>query len=478
MLSKIFVHLEKPREMKAENILRDLCGLALVLATGCAEVPQNTTDNNLTNTKAPQMTLREVSTTSELIEAVQDASVKRIVVLKELSNVPMLRLSAGQALTASPSKETIRFAGGQDGLELSSDNKIENLVLVASPEKRAVFNDTTVSDLGRLELRNITVDGIVQIIAMDRVRAGNIEAHDIEIRSADAREYSVRPKGYGVEVIPGAFTLWNQQADTSVTITADLTGISAGLPNAPVRGSGIFVCGGGDAGGRLLVRRLETGMVHSDAGIAEGTPDRISAGVFTGYGTLVNNVHTLGTVTTYGPNDMVLDNWGVVDHWISDKKVTSHGPSGIGFVNFGTITTLNLKEPIETFGQGARGFNVYSGTVANAEFDRIVTHGNGAVGIQISQPIGEISVLHGIETFGGSGESLVKGVLTKLSAVAFSVKPEGSVRALKIGGGLITHGPGVAPIEVQGVIESLLVKDKVAALKDQNKISQQTNKLN
>ena len=40
-------------------------------------------------------------------------------------------------------------------------------------------------------------------------------------------------------------------------------------------------------------------------------------------------------MTTYGPNDMVLDNWGTVDRWISDDKVTSFGSSGIGFVNFG-----------------------------------------------------------------------------------------------------------------------------------------------
>jgi hypothetical protein len=65
---------------------------------------------------------------------------------------------------------------------------------------------------------------------------------------------------------------------------------------------------------------------------------------------------------------------------------------------------------------------VRSGHVEAHNIDRIVTRGNGAVGIQISQPVGEISVRRGIETFGGSGESLVKGVMTNLSAIAFSVK--------------------------------------------------------
>ena len=57
---------------------------------------------------------------------------------------------------------------------------------------------------------------------------------------------------------------------------------------------------------------------------------------------------------------MVLDNWGTVGRWIAEEKVTSHGPSGIGFVNFGTVDVLQAKAPIETFGQGARGFNVYT----------------------------------------------------------------------------------------------------------------------
>jgi hypothetical protein len=33
----------------------------------------------------------------------------------------------------------------------------------------------------------------------------------------------------------------------------------------------------------------------------------------------------------HGVNDMVLDNWGVVDRWIAEEKITSHGASRIGF---------------------------------------------------------------------------------------------------------------------------------------------------
>jgi len=242
-----------------------------------------------------------------------------------------------------------------------------------------------------------------------------------------------------------------------------LTSLTAGRAGAPVRGSGIFVSGGGDVGGRLIARRLETGAVYSDGGIKPGTPDRITGGVFVVSGAFVDAVHNLGPVTTYGSNDMVLDNWGTVGRWIAEEKVTSYGPSGIGFVNFGTIDLLRANAPIETFGQGARGFNVYTGTVNSAEFERVVTHGDGAVGIQISQPVGEVTVRRGIATYGSRGDSLVKGVVIKLSALALSVKPGGSARKVVVAGGLITHGEGVDPLELHGKIDSLQITEGFAA---------------
>ena len=52
----------------------------------------------------------------------------------------------------------------------------------------------------------------------------------------------------------------------------------------------------GDKGGRLIVRRLETEAVYSDGGIAPGTPDQITGGVFTVYGAHVDVVRNRGPV--------------------------------------------------------------------------------------------------------------------------------------------------------------------------------------
>jgi hypothetical protein len=404
-----------------------------------------------------------VTTSDQLVAATNNAGIRQIVVRGRLTNVPSVRLAPGQSLCGESDHTEILFAAGVDGLQLTADNQVRRLHLRASPDKRSIFNDTNVDGLGHLSFAGVTVTGQVQILARDKVRSGHVDIDGLDIIAADTRARSERPQGYGVSVIQGAFTLWNMQADEDVVISADLTGLSAGRIGTPVLGSGIFVSGAGDKGGRLLASRLETGAVYSDAKIPSGTPNLISGGVFTVYGARVDVVRNRGPVVTYGVNDMVLDNWGVVDRWIAEDKLSSYGASGIGFVNFGIVNELKVQAPIETFGRGARGFNVYTGTVHLAEFDRIVTHADGAIGIQISQPIGRLVVHRGIETFGGTGESLVKGVVMKLSAIGLSVKPGGSAREIEVDGGIITNGEGIAPLELNGAIQSLRVSGGLAA---------------
>jgi hypothetical protein len=117
---------------------------------------------------------RDVSTAQDLIAAIRDRSVDRIVVSADLAGLSSLELLPDPALTAAAGA-TLQFKDDSDGIRLSSNNKLENLTLVAAPEKRVIFNDTTVIDLGCLELRNLTLIGAVQILAADRVRSGHDE---------------------------------------------------------------------------------------------------------------------------------------------------------------------------------------------------------------------------------------------------------------------------------------------------------------
>lgn len=399
---------------------------------------------------------RTVSNAAELTEAAARPNAGPLSLMHTIDGLSTLRLAPGVSLRGQAGA-ALRFAPGQDGLCLTADNEVTGLELATDPDRPALFNDTGAPGFGRLVLTRLRLTGCLRVLAEGAASGGHVEAHDIVVLTADARGYNRRPKGYGVEVIPGAFTLWNLQTSTESLVTADLTGIVAGRAGAPVRGSGIFV-GGTPAGGRTLVRRLETGEVYSHGGIAPGTADRISGGVFVVSGATVEDVRNRGSVTTYGPNDMVLDNWGTVERWHAEAKITSFGPSAIGFVNFGTIGTLRVDSVIETHGAGARGFNVYDGTLRDAEFERVVTRADGAVGIQISRPVGRIVVKHGIETFGGTGDSLVKGVITRLAAVPLSIKPGGAVQQIDVRGGVTSHGEGVMPFEHHGHIERLSIE--------------------
>jgi hypothetical protein len=408
-----------------------------------------------------------VASIEELVKAASDPAVQTITIAQDLSGVPEIHLSPNKTLRGRPDRASLlKFAPQGNGVCLARDNVLADLALQTAPDHFAISNDESVSNLGPITLRSIRTIGRVRILARGAVCGGHVEVEGLDIVAADARSGKERPHEYGVDVLQGAFTLWNMQPDSNVKITANLVGLSAGRLGSPVLGGGIFVSGAGETGGQLFVQHLETNAVYSDGRIEPGTAGLISGGVFVVHGASVDTVVNRGPVITYGANDMALDNWGIVDRWMSEDKVTTYGSSGVGFVNFGRIDQLVVNGPIETFGTGARGFNVYTGTIRNAEFDRIVTHADGAVGVQISQPIGRLGIRRGIETYGAIGQSLVKGVLQNLPATALSIKPGGSAREIRIFGGLRSHGKNVFPLEQNGWVENLHIEGGFSSVKD------------
>jgi hypothetical protein len=384
-----------------------------------------------------------------------------IEVAGSVSGMPMITLRPGVRLHGG----RLRFGG--KGVRLTANNRLEDITVIVPDHEVAISNDTTVRDLGRLSLRNVRTAGQVLLLASDAVAAGHIEVDNLTVASADLRGRSDRPHAYGVDACQGAFTLWNRQRDPSVRITASLTGICAGTEHTPVRGSGVFVAGsqpaGDPEGGTVEVRLLTTGPIYTDGGIEAGTPDLISGGLFVVYGARAETVVNEGPVTTFGPNDMVLDNWGNVGTWTAKAPVTSHGPSGIGFVNFGTLGQLDVQAPVTTYGAGARGFNVYDGEMGRARFQSITTHADGAVGVQVSKDLPVLEITDGIATLGGRGTSLVKGMQTELAAIAVSVLPGGRIGRLRCGGGLSTTGDGVTTLDVEGALDAIEVRGPISA---------------
>jgi hypothetical protein len=75
----------------------------------------------------------------------------------------------------------------------------------------------------------------------------------------------------------------------------------------------------------------------------------------------------------------------------------------------------------------------------------------------------KLEVRGNLSTVGGTGESLVKGVLIELTAVALSVKPGGRIGSAHIGGDITTTGDNVTAVEVEGDFGSLAVDGTVQA---------------
>ena len=122
-----------------------------------------------------------VETAAELSAACKDTGARYIVVRGNILDTPSLRLGPSQTLAGEGDDAAISFTPGVDGLQLSSDNDVRSLRLIASVDKRAIFNDTAVESLGCIRLQGLAVHGQVQILARDKVRSGHVDVTGLDI---------------------------------------------------------------------------------------------------------------------------------------------------------------------------------------------------------------------------------------------------------------------------------------------------------
>lgn len=390
-----------------------------------------------------------------------------------IADLPSLKLPPGTRLRGAGPGAELHFKAGQPGVMLSSGHQVSGLRLVTDETQVALGLADDANDLGAIVIADIQTVGRVHLEA-SQAKRGELKLSNIHVERADARLAAHRPAGFGVEVLLGGLTVYNFSKDKASHWTLEACDLSGGSKAHPLRGSGVSVFGGSfipvDAdmstapaptaqGGTIELALLTTGEVHSNGGIPQGIGNLITGGVFVGSGVNATRVLNKGTTTTYGPNDMVLDNWGKVDSWESNAAVTSYGSSGIGFVNFGDIEDLTIDAPIETHGLGARGFNLYDGSLNDASFRDITTHGDGAIGVQLSKPFGTITVNGSIQTDGGEGDSLVRGKVVHLKAYALSLKPGAQGKSITVTGQVVAGNKEIAdfdfaaPASVIGRIE-------------------------
>jgi len=336
----------------------------------------------------------DIDTFNSLVSAVNDGE-KRIVITRSILCNYSLLLPEGVTIMGKAQENgelPLLSFQHSDGIGLSANNAVKNLNIDVPVNQKAIFNTTVKSDLGTFSLENLMVKGQVSIITRVGVEKAKVVMDNVDIHSADTRHYLEQPQKYGVNVLQGALTIYNINPKEESILSVSISKVSIGRKNAPVTGSGIFISGFGDKGGKTEISRLHTKAVYSNGKIPLGVADYITGGVFVLFGAHAKEVVTDGEVITYGVNDMVLDIWGSVDNWTSNAAVVSYGPSGVGFVNFGTVKNFTVNAPVQTYGLGARGYNQYDGTVENISFQSIETFGDGSIGIQISKPIGKLTV--------------------------------------------------------------------------------------
>lgn len=401
------------------------------------------------------MSALTITTEAELIrENIEDNT---LTITENISLSAPLHLAPGVTLQGPDSDRPILIQGTTDLLEFSQNNQLRNLELQTTPQQRALYNESDNYFTGNFSIQNVTVTGLVAFIIKNGRETIHFDIDDLFIVNADATQQAEHPEGFGVAVLQGALTLWNQSPLANVS--AVLKNIRLGNPNQPVYGSGVFIAGSDDAS--FHVEQLETNEIFINGLIPADNAQLISGGVFILKNVFADKITQRSTVTTFSANDMILDNWGSVKEWVVNDQLISYGPSAIGFVNFGFIEQLLIKEDIETFGTGARGINNYEGTIQNLELRNIRTHGDGAVGVQISKPLGDVLIRGSVETSGNIGRSLVKGVIKELPASAISILPEGHLNSLKVTGDVLTYN-NTPPLLIEGTVENgLRIRGKI-----------------
>ncbi|WP_340613356.1 hypothetical protein [Xenorhabdus thailandensis] len=419
--------------------------------------------------------IAHVSTSAELISAVADQTIRKILVYKSLYDLPSLSLKPGQSLIGVEPNLVISFSKNIDGFQLSENNTIRNIILKVTPTKRAIYNAYNICSFGKFELEDIKTIGQVQIIARNKLMNGALNINNLHVIFSDTTATPERPStGIGgkaisnIDILQGAVTLLNLQQSKDSVITTEIRGLTIGSVEQPVYGSGLLISSGegniythsGDTlGGQIKVSIVETGDIFNDSRILAGTDNLISGSVFIAYAD-ADQVINRGRTVSYGTNGLGLDNWGRVKNWTSIGPVETFGDSGMGVVNFGVLNYLSVAS-IQTHGNGARAFNVLTGTVDNAYFGSLRTYGDGATAILISQPIGRLSVNNNVETFGASAKALTAGLLDKQPSAALRIL-SGSVKDIFIGGNMVTRGEGSAAIELQNSkLERLVVHGKI-----------------
>ncbi|WP_374597968.1 hypothetical protein [Sphingosinicella sp.] len=368
-----------------------------------------------------------------------------------VEGLPSFSLQPGQVIVGDGDTAGLAFAA--DGIVLTANNTISGLALLC-PAECCALRIAADAACGRIALADLHCEGIVHLVFTAANGDTVLYLRNLFVSDADASACLPRPFGNGVEVQQGALTIWNR-SETDTTIAVDARGLRIGDAGKPVRGTGLFVAGQGETGrGKVVLERFETGDVHSDSGLPEGTTQTVSGGIFFLFGVEGDEVGTIGDVSTRGANAVPIDTWARLGLWTVDGNVRSFGPSAVGFVNAGDLGTCKITGTLETFGDGARACCIY-GPTGSFVADTIRTHGRAATGVQVVNRLERLQVRSGLFTAGDAGEGLVKGRMVATPAHGVEVEAGGYLGELD-SGVIEATGRDALAVHVEGTLGAIV----------------------
>lgn len=390
------------------------------------------------------------STARELIAAIASGA-PLVCVHGRISGLPALTLAPGQALAGASVDAMLVFE--RDGLGLTRGNSIRAIDLVSPSECRVIYLDGAGGDRGLLDLCDITCNGQLSFIFGDETAAASLNLENIAVAGADTRPHPETPRNTGERLLQGAITIWNRATHQTI-ITLRATRLDIGFADMPVKGSGVFIAGAGSGiGGVVIARDVEVNAVHIDTGVMNDSATA-AGGVFILADTSIDRLICTGSVVTHGANAIAIENCGRVGDWFIDGNAICHGPDAVSFLNAGQIGRLEVTGSIETFGNGGKACGIY-GPVKSLRAGAIRTHGDAAVGVQITGPLTRLEVRDGIVTTGEPGYEFSRAGLRESPAHAIHISADGSLGCL-VAGHIMASGSKALQLFNEGTFGSTL----------------------
>lgn len=186
------------------------------------------------------------------------------------------------------------------------------------------------------------------------------------------------------------------------------------------------------AAGEVAVRVVAAGVSFTDSQLRAGIYFHVPKPSFTPGYELVGVVEELGVGCSrlrVGDRVAALTVWGAYAERVCVPEAEAvEVPDDLDPAEVVCLVLPYMTAPPggEGTARGASGFNVYGGSLGEAVFDSIITRGDGSVGVQVGRDLPKLTIKGSPSTSRGTRESLVKGALMPLSAIALSVKSTGT----------------------------------------------------